>query len=309
MPLKPSATVRGWRQSFDKRLHDSRFRPSRVRAFGRSLPVVWAKPQPTRQPNTFFSRKAIHEQRGHVQRLAFRDKYLRERMSDPRIAGVRDWEYGTLLGLLSAGAPKARALDVGSGRSTFPTYLLSRRLVGSMTTLDLESAYERRNDASMQLAEKAGVQHVEGSMLKLPFPDHSYDLVTCISAIEHLDGSPKLGSEKPPYEKYLADTRLGMTEMARVVAPGGLLYVTTDAYIPERQTTDSWSSPRGDRPIWSAYRLSDLEATFVAPVLDSGLELIGDPDFREELLVGDQDRATYRGRYFTTFAIAARRPA
>lgn len=311
MPLIPTAeTRRVLRKRFRKRMRNSRLRPSRVVRLASSVPPLWRKPRETTQPNTLFSNAAVDGMRGHIQRLSWRDRYLLQRMSDPRIGRVRDWEYGNLLGLLVGRPPAERALDVGSGRSTFPTYLLKQGLVRSMTTLDLESAHERQWDVNAQEAEKAGVTHVQGSMLELPFADGSYDLVTCISAIEHLDGSPRSTTpeERPSYEQYVADTAQGMREMARVVAPGGLLFVTTDVYLEGRQTTDNWSRPTDGR-IWSAYHFEEIERTFVATVREAGLELIGEPDFREQLLLDSEDRASYRGRYFTVFAVAARRPA
>lgn len=309
MRLIPSAeTRRIWRKRWRKRMRHSRLRPSRVRRMVGSLPPLWAAEQPATQPNTLFSRSAVRSMRGHIQRISHRDRYLLDRMSEPRIGGVRDWEYGTLLGLLTGRPPAGRALDVGSGRSTFPTYLLEHGLTRAMTTLDLDSAHERQWDDNVRDAQAAGVDHVQGSMLELPFAAGAYDLVTCISAIEHLDGSPKQGTERPPHDRFVDDTRRAITEMARVVAPGGLLFVTTDAYLPDRQTTDAWSSPSGERPIWSAYHFADIEPAFLVPVREAGLELIGKVDYRERLLLDSADRATYRGRYFSTFAVAARRP-
>lgn len=304
--MSTTERVQRLRMRVDERLHHSPLRPSRVRRLATALPPFWGDETPSDQPNTLFSRRAIRSMRGHVQRIVFRDRYLRERLADPRIGGVRDWEYGNLLGLLTGpgGLQPRRALDVGSGVSTFPAYLVQHGFAAEMTTLDLDAAFEGQ-------AEREGVEHVQGSMLDLPFPDASFDLVTCISAIEHLDGSPRLTplEDKLPYDRYVEDTRRGMREMARVLAPGGLLYVTTDAYLPDRQTTDSWSAPDGQGPIWSAYEFSAIEDVFVATVREAGLELVGEPDFRAALLLGDDDHATYRGRYFTTFAVAARRPA
>jgi hypothetical protein len=97
--------------------------------------------------------------------------------------------------------------------------------------------------------------------------------------------------------------------MMRVVRPGGYVYLTTDAYLPDRQTTDRWSSPDGSGPIWSAYRYEDIEGLFVRTLEDGGFELVGGHDFDSSHLVDDPDRSTYRGRFFTTFALFARRPA
>jgi hypothetical protein len=42
---------------------------------------------------------------------------------------------------------------------------------------------------------------------------------------------------------------------------------------------------------------------------ECGFELVGGHDFDRSQLVNDPDRSTYRGRFFTTFALFARRPA
>jgi SAM-dependent methyltransferase len=304
-------TFRVWRRRYKKRLRNSRFRPSKLRMQLTSLPPFWRPERRLDDPNTLFSHARCRQLRGHVQRLAHRDGTLLMRLSDPRISEVRSWEYGTLLAALQARPERAgwRAIDIGSGRSTFPRYLLAQGHVAEMTTLDLPDPKETTPEAHVKDEAAHGVTRVEGSMLELPMPDASFDLVTCISAIEHLDGDRKANRAnpegRPSYEEYVEMTRTGLREMARVLAPGGLLYVTTDAYIPELQRTDAWSSPNGSVPIMSAYRFEDIEGVFVDSVRSAGLELVGTPDYRRELLERDPDRGSYRGRYFTTFAILA----
>jgi SAM-dependent methyltransferase len=304
-------TFRILRRRFRKRLRNSRLRPSKLWMQATSLPPFWRPERGLSDPNALFSRARCRALRGHVQRLAHRDGELLMRLSDPRIAGVRSWEYGTLLGALHERSEHARwrALDIGSGRSTFPRYLLDQGHVSEMTTLDLPDPEESTPDAHVEGDAAHGVRRIEGSMLELPLPSDSFDLVTCISAIEHLDGAADANGDRPGYDEYLELTRTALREMARVLAPGGLLYVTTDAYIPELQRTDAWSSPPGRAPIHSAYHLDDIDRVFVAAVRLAGLELVGEPDFRRALLEDDADRSSYRGRYFTTFAVAAGKPS
>jgi hypothetical protein len=111
-----------------------------------------------------------------------------------------------------------------------------------------------------------------------------------------------------PYERYRSDTRRAVEEMMRAVRPDGCLHVTTDVYLPERQTTDRWSSPDGSGPI-SAYRYEDIEGLFARTLDDGGFELGGGRDFDCSHLVEDLDRSTYRDRFFTTSSLFARRPA
>lgn len=273
-----------------------------------SIPPLWRHEVEVSDPNTIFSQRRRRELRGHVQRLAHRDAYMRERLSERRIGGVRDWEYGTLLGLLRTYPDRATwsALDVGSGNSTFPGYLVTSGNVGTMTTLDLPSAHEPQTDRNLSADLSIGVRRVEGSMLELPFGDETFDLVTCVSAIEHLEGD-RFADEQPSHDEFVARTQTALRELVRVLKPGGLVFVTSEAYMPELQRTDAWSSPDGSGPIWNAYPYEDIERVFVATVSRSGAELIGQPDFRSTTLIGSPDRANFRGRYFTTFCIAARK--
>lgn len=281
----------------------------------RSHPRFWEPAAPIEDPNTLFSRREIRRLRGHVQRIAHRDAYLRGRLAERRIGGVRDWEYGTLLGALQRHPERSswQVLDVGSGNSTFPLYLLETSQAGRVTTLDLPGAYEAQTAVTRERERAAGIERVEGSMLDLPFPDGSFDLVMCISAIEHLDGLPSAHRRGPqanpqlPYDRYVADTRTALEQIMRTVRPGGLLYVTTDAYLADRQRTDTWNPPA--ERIWSAYRFEEVEGLFLETVRSGGFALVGRPDYRRELLEQSIDRSTYRGRWFTTFAVLARRNA
>ena len=183
-----------------------------------------------------------------------------------------------------------------------------------MTTLDLPDAYESRESDVRARDDELQIRRVHGTMLDAPFEDASFDFVLSISAIEHLDGERTAHVRDPernprkPYEQYLAETRRALDEMMRVVRPGGHVFVTTDAYIPELQRTDTWSSPNGEGPIWSAYRFEEIENVFVKAVDENGFELVGAADYRPVLL-DDPDRGSYRGRYFTTFCVFARRKA
>jgi SAM-dependent methyltransferase len=283
------------------RLDSARFRIT-------SLPSRWQPLVPVRDPNTIFSAERCEQLVGYGQRMAHADPHLRMRVADSRIKGVRVWEYGTLLGTLATipSRDSFRAADIGSGNSTFPLYLTQTGNAGSMVCLDLPEAYEDQTPEHERREREGGVERVAGSMLELPFEDGSFDLITCISAIEHLDGDRHVDS-KLPYEDYIDRTRRSLAEMMRVLAPGGYIYVTTEAYIPELQRTDAWSSPRGKGPIFSAYRYEDIESTFVPEVEAGGGELVGPADYRRELLEDSEDHATYRGRYFTTFALFARK--
>jgi len=122
----------------------------------------------------------------------------------------RHWWYrgrrtvldGVIDGLsLPAGA---RILDAGcgSGRNMVD---LARR--GSVTGVEL-------SEPSVALARERGVGEViAGSVLELPFPDGSFELIVSLDVIEHLEDD--LGA---------------LREFRRATAPGGALLITVPAY-------------------------------------------------------------------------------
>lgn len=246
--------------------------------------------------------------------MARTDDRLLARLAEPRTRGLRAWEYGMLLGYLQHTRSRPeRALDVGSGDSAFPGYLVNSSCVGTAATLDLPEAFEDRSEQAE--GPVPGLDRLAGSMLDIPAPDRSFDLVTCISAIEHLDGHSAAHRRDPvanprlPYARYLEHTRQALSEMARVLAPGGLLYLTTDAYLPDLQQTDSWTKFDTKGVIWSAYRFEDVRSVFVQTLQVADLDVLTPDDLDARALVEDADHSTFRGRYFTTFSLAARRPA
>jgi SAM-dependent methyltransferase len=99
---------------------------------------------------------------------------------------------------------RPRILDAGcgSGRNMVD---LSRQ--GTVTGVELSST-------SVQIARQRGVGDViEGSILSMPFPSDSFDLAVSLDVIEHLE-----------------DDAGALTELRRVVVPGGRLLVTVPAY-------------------------------------------------------------------------------
>jgi SAM-dependent methyltransferase len=122
----------------------------------------------------------------------------------------RHWWYrgrrtvleGVLGGLdLPAGT---RILDAGcgSGRN-----MIELARYGTVTGVEL-------SETSVALArERQCGEVVAGSVLEMPFPDHSFELAVSLDVIEHLE-----------------DDLTALREMRRTVAPGGALLVTVPAY-------------------------------------------------------------------------------
>lgn len=100
----------------------------------------------------------------------------------------------------------ARVLDAGTGTGYGAALLAEagREVVGvdaSRTAVDF---------ASEQFGTKARFQLAD--VLALPFPDSTFDSVTCFEVIEHIEAS---------------DQERLVSELARVLRPGGMLFLST----------------------------------------------------------------------------------
>lgn len=111
--------------------------------------------------------------------------------TDPRLAPV--------LATVGDGNRK-RILDVGCGRGAFLRDLQQRFPQADLTGVDLS--------AELLSQVPAGVATKQASMLDLPYPDGSFDVVLCIEALEHA-----IRIER------------AVSELCRVLKPGGKLII------------------------------------------------------------------------------------
>ena len=101
-------------------------------------------------------------------------------------------------------APADRALDLGIGDGRVATGVKAAQLVGAdVSQVALDRARKRLPDAELVLIEPDE---------PLPFADNEFDLVTCIETLEHV-----------------RDVQLALSEIRRVLRPGGRLALTTPA--------------------------------------------------------------------------------
>jgi SAM-dependent methyltransferase len=113
-------------------------------------------------------------------------------------------EAGALLRWLGPDLTGLRVLDVAGGDGYWAGQ--ARRRGADAVCIDIAGAKLRRG---AQLASAPGL--VLGDALRLPFPDGSFDRVMSICAIEHFDDGPH-----------------ALSEMARMLAPGGELVMSAD---------------------------------------------------------------------------------
>jgi SAM-dependent methyltransferase len=110
---------------------------------------------------------------------------------------------------LAGMAKTSRVLDLGCMESVLPLFLAG--LGFQVTGFDFRQ-YPYR---------VPNFKFVQGSILDLPFEKESFDVVTCVSTIEHIG----IGFYSDPKDIISCDIQ-GMLEIKRVLKPGGRLILT-----------------------------------------------------------------------------------
>jgi len=159
--------------------------------------------------------------------------------------------------------PGDRVLDVGcgGGRHTFEAY----RRGADVTALDTDGAQLADVEAMAEAMRQAGeagpgaqggsVTTVRADATALPFPDGSFDRVVAAEVLEHLPNDAG-----------------ALTEIARVVRPGGTVAVTVPSYGPEKlcwMLSDAYHANEGGHV--RIYRRAEL----VQLLRTSGLQVLG----------------------------------
>jgi SAM-dependent methyltransferase len=159
-----------------------------------------------------FSERFLDENREHLRRTG--EIWL----GDPLHSWSRQWEYPFVLQEFEAFAADAEAagtievLDAGSGLTFFPFFLADADPRTHVTCCD--------NDGSLEtvfagISDRGGrVRFGVEDLRRLSFADGRFDLVYCVSVLEHTGEYPRI-----------------IDEFARVLRPGGKLVVTFDISI------------------------------------------------------------------------------
>ena len=250
--------------------------------------------------NTFINKRDLALLKSEISEIMNFDSYLRQRLSDSSIDGLKAWEYGKLVSFIGD-FMGLKALDVGPGDSTFCLFMAKKG--ADVTTIDYPQPMAPDIESHRRRCLENNVGVNLGTMLHLPYKDSSFDLVTCISTIEHLDTTADWKSI--PYDRFITNTRTALQEMARVIKYGGYLYLTTDAYEPDLQKTDNWPLGAIYEGIGAAYSIYDIEDVFVDTLEKAGMNFVNGYDYSPGLVIDYPERCNYRGRFFTTFCILA----
>ncbi len=137
-------------------------------------------------------------------------------LAEPILRHLRSNSPAPLAGLVV----EARVLDVATGTGRLPEALLSQpRFKGSIVALDASAGMLAL--AQQKLGRHGNrIEYAQHDAQKLPYPDASFDIVTCLEALE-----------------FMRDWRGAVKEMLRVLKPGGLLMLSN------RIGPDVWKLP------------------------------------------------------------------
>ncbi len=132
----------------------------------------------------------------------------------------RSWEEPWVLHRLEElPVQEQRFLDCGCGRGTFAGYVKDHFPHFDVHACDLFDSGSREGGSPQELADRLmqrGVLYHEEDLRSLSFGEKSFDIITCVSVLEHITESQK-----------------ALDEMIRVLAPGGALIVTVDIMLEE----------------------------------------------------------------------------
>jgi SAM-dependent methyltransferase len=128
------------------------------------------------------------------------ERFVPEAMGDQLIEAEHQVRYRHAMRLVAG----RRVLDAGCGVGWGTTLLAD---AGATSVIGLDIDAEALEDAKGRT--EAAV-FVRGSLMELPFADGSFDVVVCFEAIEHV-----------------TDPLVGLDELRRVLAPGGVLTVSS----------------------------------------------------------------------------------
>ena len=133
-------------------------------------------------------------------RAGHAERFVPEEMGGRLIEAEHQVRYRLAVDLV----PGRRVLDAGCGVGWGSELL---RLAGAASVVGVDISEEALADARRRAPE---CEFVPGDLEKLPFPDHEFDVVVCIEALEHTE-----------------DTDGTLDQLVRVLSPDGVLLVSS----------------------------------------------------------------------------------
>lgn len=134
------------------------------------------------------------------------------------IHASKQWEYPYAIAKISECGKKLRIADIGGGRGMLSSYLTKKG--HDVSVYDINFLWDNKDENGeneiientfFALAKKQGFHADYGSIFNIPAFDCTFDIVTCISVVEHI-----------PHKEF------AIKEMLRVLKPGGKLILTYD---------------------------------------------------------------------------------
>ena len=163
--------------------------------------------------------------------------FSRKWVSSPLAQWSRRWEYVFVWETIQEAVAlnkDVNVLDAGSGVTFFPYYLKEQFPTAKVFCCDYDATFEniyselnrnRNTDGEAGNRSNLNVQFDCADLRKLPYQDNQFDLLYCISVLEHTDC----------YEDILLEFR-------RVLAPGGRLIITFDVSLDGTRDIDVTTS-------------------------------------------------------------------
>lgn len=140
--------------------------------------------------------------------------YARKWVIDPLHQWSRQWEYPFMAAAIAAIREQAAGplaiLDAGAGMTFFPHYLLETCPDTTVECCDIDASLAPLYEAVGRSYPRAPGFRV-ADLTRLPYADQTFDVVYCVSVLEHIPGREAV-----------------MAEFARVLKPGGKLVVSFD---------------------------------------------------------------------------------
>jgi ubiquinone/menaquinone biosynthesis C-methylase UbiE len=109
----------------------------------------------------------------------------------------------------------ARVIELGCGKAELSRRLVERGIVESVTALEVDS---RQHALNLSSAPPSGLTFLLGGAEAIPLPDAQFDVALMLKSLHHVPRQ-SLGA--------------ALSEIRRVLAPGGYLYVSEPVYAGE----------------------------------------------------------------------------